>query len=232
MLNLINVTDPESLTPFQNLTFTLDGPGPNKGRQDAPHPHQTVLDPTGKFILVPDLGADLVRVFAISDEDGLTVTAGEPLVAAAGSGPRHISFAEKKDGSFVMYLISELSNTITAYNVVYGEEEGEEGISFEEAFVIPTHGEGEEVPKTAGAAEILVSVSLEPSIPVLEFYFSFLTEYFAPNSPTANSSPSPPAWKTPSRSPTPPLPKTTKTPPQRSPPTPSSPSPSIPPLAP
>ena len=155
MLNLIDVTDPEHLSPFGNHTFSMEAPGPNRGRQDAPHPHQAVLDPTGAYILVPDLGADLVRVFAISEEDGLSVTAVEPLVAAPGSGPRHVSFVEKEDGGWFMYLISELTNTITGYDITYGEE----GPTFDESFVIPTHGEGEEVPEGAAAAEILVSVS-------------------------------------------------------------------------
>lgn len=155
MLNLIDVSDPENLTPFANETFSMDLAGPNKGRQDSPHPHQAVLDPTGQYILVPDLGADLVRIFLISEEDGLSITPVEALVAHPGTGPRHISFLQKDDGDYFLYLISELSNTITGYDVVYTET----GPEFFEKFVIPIHGEGEEVPEGAAAAEILVSVS-------------------------------------------------------------------------
>lgn len=52
----------------QDLTFTLSEPGPDPGRQEAPHPHEAILDPTGKYILVPDLGADLVRVFSFDEK--------------------------------------------------------------------------------------------------------------------------------------------------------------------
>lgn len=52
----------------QDLTYTLAEPGPNPTRQDAPHPHEALLDPTGKYILVPDLGADLVRIFSYDAE--------------------------------------------------------------------------------------------------------------------------------------------------------------------
>jgi 6-phosphogluconolactonase (cycloisomerase 2 family) len=52
----------------QDLTYTLAKPGPNPARQEAPHPHEALLDPTGKYILVPDLGADLVRVFCYDEK--------------------------------------------------------------------------------------------------------------------------------------------------------------------
>lgn len=159
MVNILDVSDPASLTPTQNYTFTLDGPGPDPSRQDASHPHQAVLDPTGSFILVPDLGADLVRVFAVGD--GVSVEMLEPLAVEPGSGPRHLVFVEGKGPGTVMYLISELSNTISGYKVAYPEG----GITFGEMFVIPTHGEREEVPEGAAAAEILVSVSSQAQTP-------------------------------------------------------------------
>jgi 6-phosphogluconolactonase (cycloisomerase 2 family) len=77
----------------------------------------------------------------------------EPLKVAAGSGPRHVSFA-KAGGMTFMYLISELSNTITGFEVGYAGD----NLKLTELFNIPTHGAGEKVPTTAAAAEILVSV--------------------------------------------------------------------------
>lgn len=155
LVNILDVSDPASLVQVQNFTFTLDGPGTVPDRQEAPHPHQTVLDPTGAFLLVPDLGADLVRIFATS-ADG-TVEMLDPLPVEPGSGPRHIAFAER-DGT-IMYLISELSNTISAWKVSYSEGT----IEFEEMFIISTHGGCRKVPEGASASEILVSVSTSPS---------------------------------------------------------------------
>lgn len=50
---------------LQNFPFTLTAPGTNPARQEAPHPHEALVDPTDSFIVVPDLGADLIRVFSI-----------------------------------------------------------------------------------------------------------------------------------------------------------------------
>lgn len=81
---------------MQEFVFTLAQPGPNPSRQDAPHVHEVVLDPTGKFVLAPDLGADLVRVYSIDAVAG-TLTECPALVAAPGSGPRHAAFHASQD---------------------------------------------------------------------------------------------------------------------------------------
>lgn len=166
MVTVHDVSDPTSPTQNQSFTFTLEKPGANPDRQDAPHPHQAVLDPTGAFVLVPDLGADLVRVFAVGE--GASLVEGEALGVEAGSGPRHVAFRERDEGCVVMYLISEMANTISGFGVEYSDG----GVVFEELFTIPTHGEGEEVPEGAFAAEILVSVcppqTPSPPTPILQ----------------------------------------------------------------
>lgn len=96
--------------------------------QDAPHPHQAIVDPTGQYLLVPDLGADLVRVYSICPKKK-TLTATAPLVAKAGSGPRHGTFSRDPiSGKYVYYLVSELAGTITAYTATYGGPQ--KGITF------------------------------------------------------------------------------------------------------
>ncbi|KAK3054203.1 hypothetical protein LTR09_004981 [Extremus antarcticus] len=56
--------------PLQELTFTMSAPGPNSARQDAPHPHEVLTDPTGAYLLAPDLGADLIRIWPINPAPG------------------------------------------------------------------------------------------------------------------------------------------------------------------
>lgn len=75
----------------QIFPYTLSAPGPNAARQDAPHEHEAILDPTGQYVLVPDLGADLVRVFSW-DQTTLKLKQLDPLHATPGSGPRHAAF--------------------------------------------------------------------------------------------------------------------------------------------
>lgn len=139
------------------FTFSLSAPGPNADRQDAPHPHEALLDPTGQYLLVPDLGADLVRVFAI-DAATLKLTAKEPLKAAPGSGPRHAAFwkPQPKANVTFFYLVAELGATVTGYEVAYLPDQG--GLNFTEVQILPTMGNAK--PKNIVApAEVTVSVS-------------------------------------------------------------------------
>lgn len=94
-------------------TITETGSGPNR-RQASAHAHSALVDPSGRYALVPDLGADRVFVYgfdrathALSPDDGNSPWS---FVAAPGSGPRHIAFGS--NGQFV-YLLTELSAEIT-----------------------------------------------------------------------------------------------------------------------
>jgi 6-phosphogluconolactonase (cycloisomerase 2 family) len=113
-----------------------------------------IVDPTDSFIVVPDLGADLLLVYSINKEDS-TLTAQTPVQAPASSGPRHGVFNKlASNGKTYFYLTSELANTITGYEVTY--EGG--GLSFKEIFKSGALGD-QTVPETAAIAECLVSVS-------------------------------------------------------------------------
>lgn len=146
-----NVANPSSIKNVQFQTYT--GSGPDKDRQEGPHPHEAVLDPTKKFLLVPDLGTDQVHVYTF-DANTLKTTAQTALKAPAGSGPRHIAFAQKSGKTF-MYLITELTSNIIGYEVTYSN-----GIQFKQIFAHGVHGQGKPNVNGAFAAEIVVSVSL------------------------------------------------------------------------
>ncbi|ORY64979.1 Lactonase, 7-bladed beta-propeller-domain-containing protein [Pseudomassariella vexata] len=148
----LSIADAAALTVLQSETYKLSQPGSNPSRQEASHPHEALLDPTGDYILVPDLGADLVRIFKV-EEGGLEWTSVDPLVTVPGTGPRHAAFLATDEKTF-MYLVGELANTITGYEVVYNSNST---LSFVELFAINTHGEGETVPKGTTAAEIELS---------------------------------------------------------------------------
>jgi 6-phosphogluconolactonase (cycloisomerase 2 family) len=96
--------------------------GPNP-RQDVPHPHEIIKDPTGNFILVPDLGADLIRVFKINQSTGQLTSCGSAQTAP-GDGPRHGKWwnpngaANSTDG-LRFYSLNELGNSVSAWNVNY-----------------------------------------------------------------------------------------------------------------
>lgn len=117
-----------------------------------PHLHDAILDPTGKFIAVPDLGADLIRLFAVEGNGWKAIA---PAQAVPGSGPRHGGFAKAGSNTF-FYSVNELSNTVTGYKVTYNKDAT---LSFELLFDYSDHGEGASVPAGTAAAELEISVS-------------------------------------------------------------------------
>ncbi|ETS76607.1 hypothetical protein PFICI_11994 [Pestalotiopsis fici W106-1] len=102
---------------LQTLEFTMDAAGPNS-RQDKPHPHAGIPDPTGDYLLVPDLGADLVRIFSINQTSGQLTACGAG-EAEAGSGPRHGVFWSSSTCRDKFYTVNELGNSVTAWTVSY-----------------------------------------------------------------------------------------------------------------
>ncbi|OJJ34278.1 hypothetical protein ASPWEDRAFT_173700 [Aspergillus wentii DTO 134E9] len=139
----------------QTFTYNMTAPGPNASRQDAPHPHGVVVDPTGRFVLSPDLGADFVRIFAVDQATGL-LQPQEPLKISPGSGPRHAVFwtpKEKRAQQVYMYLVSELANTLSAFKVTYTST----GISFTKVYEESTYGGDKSGPDGSKVAEIAIS---------------------------------------------------------------------------
>ncbi|KAL2812412.1 Lactonase, 7-bladed beta-propeller-domain-containing protein [Aspergillus granulosus] len=141
----------------QSFTFAMSAPGPNPERQDAPHPHGVIVDPSGRFVLVPDLGADLVRIFHISPTTG-QLEEQQPLAVAPGSGPRHAVFWAPNQASLAQlksvrfFLVTELENYLRGYDVTYSNGE----ILFSEFYKGSTYG-GSTPPTGSKAAEIAIS---------------------------------------------------------------------------
>jgi 6-phosphogluconolactonase (cycloisomerase 2 family) len=127
----------------QSFTFSLSEPGAVPDRQDSPHPHEAVLDPTGQYIVVPDLGADLIRVYAI-DPETLNLTEKTPFSAPTGSGPRHVTFhnpygVSSEDSTTYLYLATELASTIISYSISYLPNCG--GLNFTQVQEVPALGQ-------------------------------------------------------------------------------------------
>ncbi len=80
-------------------------------RQDAPHPHWTGFDPSGRFALVPDLGLDAVVIYRVDSERLRLVPHGSAALPA-GAGPRHLKF--HPNGRFV-FVLNELALSVTTF---------------------------------------------------------------------------------------------------------------------
>ena len=91
------------------------GSGPNRDRQEGPHAHEIITDPTGQHVFGADLGTDRVDSWTLNLTTG-KLTPNQPLnyiQVAGGSGPRHLAF---HPSSKWVYVISEMASSITAFN--------------------------------------------------------------------------------------------------------------------
>ena len=81
------------------------------GHQGSSHPHDIVLDPSGRFVVVPDKGLDRVFVFKFDSRQGRLSSAGRGYMdARSGAGPRHMAFHPTRAAAWVL---NELDSTIT-----------------------------------------------------------------------------------------------------------------------
>ena len=93
---------------------TLTGQiGPHRIEQPFSKPHQVALDPSERFVVVPDKGLDQVFTLRIDAEAGKLslLDSGTPR-SRDGSGPRHVAF---HPGGAFAYVVGELDSSITAY---------------------------------------------------------------------------------------------------------------------
>ncbi|SDD65494.1 6-phosphogluconolactonase [Massilia sp. PDC64] len=96
--------DPDGRLGALVSTRVETGSGPHR-RQAGAHAHSALADPSGRFVLVPDLGADRVFVYAFDRITRVLAPRGD-FAVAPGSGPRHLAFGA--DGRFA-YLVNELT---------------------------------------------------------------------------------------------------------------------------
>lgn len=93
-------------------TVPFAGPvGPHRIEQQQAKPHFNLIDPSGRFVLVPDKGLD--RVFSLRLAEGRLSPAAPPFVQTReGAGPRSLVF---HPGKPLAYVVNELDSTVTTY---------------------------------------------------------------------------------------------------------------------
>jgi len=89
------------------------GKSVNPDRQEGPHAHFVMMDPTNTYAMSVDLGTDQVWSCYLNPVTAELTPAAQPFayVATPGAGPRHLIF--HPNGKFV-YIIHELANIIVA----------------------------------------------------------------------------------------------------------------------
>lgn len=88
-----------------------EGSGPNPDRQQVSHPHMIVTTPDNRFAVVPDLGADMVYLYALDAAAG-KLSLSQTLDLPPGAGPRHVAFHPSLPR---MYVINELDSTMATF---------------------------------------------------------------------------------------------------------------------
>ena len=112
-LTVIPVRADGSLEPASQV-IQHAGAGPVADRQEGPHAHSILPDPSGRYVLAADLGIDKVMVYRI-DLEGKRLEPADPPSAdlAPGAGPRHIAF--HPNGRW-LYVTGELDSTLTVFS--------------------------------------------------------------------------------------------------------------------
>ena len=89
------------------------GTGQNPRRQEGPHAHCIVLDPSGRYAFAADLGIDKVMIYRFDAKAGKLIPNSPAFVQTnPGAGPRH--FDIHPGGKFA-YVINEIDSTLTAF---------------------------------------------------------------------------------------------------------------------
>jgi 6-phosphogluconolactonase len=89
------------------------GSSVNRERQEGPHAHCIVLDPTNRFAYSCDLGTDKIMIFRFDARNGKLLANEPPWVQTKrGAGPRHLAF--HPSGKYV-FVLNELHSTVTAF---------------------------------------------------------------------------------------------------------------------
>ncbi len=94
------------------LRVKHNGSGPVMARQESAHAHSIDYNPSGSRVYAADLGTDKIYVYNPSDLSLLDKIEMDP-----GDGPRHFEFGA---GGNILYVINELSSTISVYEVKDG----------------------------------------------------------------------------------------------------------------
>ncbi|XXG96446.1 autophagy protein 16, interacts with Atg12p-Atg5p [Hypoxylon texense] len=127
-VSVLDTSDPSNVVELQSFHYFMDKPGPNSTLQDKPYAHGIVADPTGKFVVVLDRGADALRTYSVGWDDRLAELGAH--FTEPGNGPRHGVFVKGVSKTF-FYVLGELTNSLHGFEVLY---EGDGTLGFKQFY--------------------------------------------------------------------------------------------------
>ena len=114
-VGLLPIEPNGALAPAHMVQHT--GKGPNADRQEGPHAHCIIPDPTNRFALAADLGADRVFVYRLDLDAKALQHVGEA-VMRPGAGPRHLAFHPTLP---LVFVANELDSTVATLRFNSGD---------------------------------------------------------------------------------------------------------------
>ena len=117
-VDIWDVSAPDGTLALIKTIVSDDALGPNENRQDRPHPHQCLLDSSGRFFACNDLGTDTILLID-SQDDAFEIT-NRVRVDPPGCGPRHGAFFPVGATQATHYvLVCEILNLVTVFELTY-----------------------------------------------------------------------------------------------------------------
>jgi 6-phosphogluconolactonase len=94
--------------------YQHSGSSVDPARQKGPHAHAVVLSPDNRFLFVPDLGTDQVKIYRVDAQKG-TFAPNDPASGEvkAGYGPRHFAFGH---GAKFAYALCEMGSSVAVFS--------------------------------------------------------------------------------------------------------------------
>jgi 6-phosphogluconolactonase len=94
--------------------YQHSGSSVDPARQQGPHAHAVVLSPDNRFLFVPDLGTDQVKIYRVDAQKG-AFAPNDPAFGQvkAGYGPRHFAFGR---GGKYAYTLCEMGSSVAVFS--------------------------------------------------------------------------------------------------------------------
>ncbi len=90
--------------------FQYTGHGPNAERQEQAHAHRVTVSPNNRFLMVNDLGLDMIHIYKLDAKTAVLTPNNPPAwKSAPGEGPRALQF--HPNGKWA-YCVTELKSTV------------------------------------------------------------------------------------------------------------------------
>jgi 6-phosphogluconolactonase len=109
-LSMLPIGEDGGLKPATSVV-QHQGSSTNPQRQQGPHAHSILFDPSNRWLCAADLGIDKVMTYRVDVAQGKLIPAPTPYFSReAGSGPRHLDFST--DGKWAI-INNELTSSVT-----------------------------------------------------------------------------------------------------------------------